>query len=182
MPAWSLKPVRPNAKNALEALQKSTPENRRCADCGDSCASYCDLTWGIFLCVDCAGVHRALSFRVKGIGMSVWSDDEVQFLNARGNKNVNGELLRHFGGQLPSYKQKDALKRHIAEKYVQLQWKIPSPTEIPAKSSAFSNLCDASLDDPFATQPQFVEEPPLNPPLVEGFVVPERTSSPPSLL
>ena len=48
---------------------------------------YCVMTpFGVFVCSACAGVHRELSHKVKGISMSVFTDEDIQFLTENGNK------------------------------------------------------------------------------------------------
>ncbi len=42
--------------------------------------------FGIFVCSKCAGLHRELNHKVKGIGMCVFSNDEVAFLQKWGNE------------------------------------------------------------------------------------------------
>jgi hypothetical protein len=47
-------------KEKLFALLKY-PENAVCCDCGDKSPEWASTTLGVFLCVDCSGMHRKLS-------------------------------------------------------------------------------------------------------------------------
>lgn len=41
---------------------------------------------GIFVCSRCAGLHRELNHKVKGLGLCTFSNDEVEFLSKWGNE------------------------------------------------------------------------------------------------
>lgn len=43
------------------------------------------MDFGIFVCSTCAGIHRELSHKVKGVSMSNFSDKEAEFLAKWGN-------------------------------------------------------------------------------------------------
>ena len=34
------------------------PENSQCADCSEPSPTWASTNWGVFICVQCAGVHR----------------------------------------------------------------------------------------------------------------------------
>ena len=43
------------------------------------------MQYGIFVCSKCAGIHRELNTKVKGIGVCNFDDKEIAFLNKLGN-------------------------------------------------------------------------------------------------
>ena len=47
--------------------------------------TYVVINFGTFVCTRCSGIHRDLSNKVKGIGVSNFSDAELALLNRMGN-------------------------------------------------------------------------------------------------
>ncbi len=43
------------------------------------------MQYGTFVCSKCAGIHRELNTKVKGIGVCNFDDKEIAFLNKMGN-------------------------------------------------------------------------------------------------
>lgn len=52
--------------------------------------------FGVFVCSACAGIHRELNNKVKGISMSNFSDAECAFLKQWGNKVSKSKFDRTF--------------------------------------------------------------------------------------
>ncbi|XP_068434662.1 arf-GAP with dual PH domain-containing protein 2 isoform X2 [Clinocottus analis] len=81
-----------NAKLLLELLK--LPGNCRCADCGAPDPQWASYKLGIFVCLNCSGIHRSLSNRVKSINLDFWEDELVevvvvlQFMESNGNASA----------------------------------------------------------------------------------------------
>ncbi|EQC39951.1 hypothetical protein, variant [Saprolegnia diclina VS20] len=83
-------------------LVRGSPENMACADCGVTLTTASDATWaaltfGAFVCLQCAGAHRQLGVnisRVKSVHMDSWTDDEVKRM--LGNRAVNAVYEKHL--------------------------------------------------------------------------------------
>lgn len=93
-------------KNAkiLEELRKG-PRNKICMDCNEKVICFIKLiqgttyivgTIGIFVCSRCAGLHREIGHKVKGISMCVFNNDEIEFLKKWGNENAAKTWLATF--------------------------------------------------------------------------------------
>lgn len=66
--------------------------NNQCVDCGSANPEWVSISWGCFLCVTCAGIHRSLGVqtsRVMSIRYDTWTDDQVEFIKRNGNRHVN---------------------------------------------------------------------------------------------
>ncbi|XP_053309189.1 arf-GAP with dual PH domain-containing protein 2 isoform X2 [Spea bombifrons] len=77
-----------NTRKQLLDLLK-LPENSECADCGEPDPEWVSCTLGVFICLQCSGIHRSPSIgKVKSVQLDNWEDDTVQFLKEHGNKKA----------------------------------------------------------------------------------------------
>uniref|UniRef100_A0A665TJ46 ArfGAP with dual PH domains 2 n=1 Tax=Echeneis naucrates TaxID=173247 RepID=A0A665TJ46_ECHNA len=74
-----------NNKILLDLVRQ--PGNNLCADCGAPDPDWASYTLGIFVCLNCSGMHRNLPdvSKVKSIRLDLWEDSLVQFMRERGN-------------------------------------------------------------------------------------------------
>mmetsp|Transcript_33085 Transcript_33085/g.72049 ORF Transcript_33085/g.72049 Transcript_33085/m.72049 type:complete len:407 (+) Transcript_33085:67-1287(+) len=87
-----------NRNEDVMKVMNADSRNRRCADCsaeigGDAWASLC---LGVFLCIQCCGVHRSLGTHVsqcRSLDLDDWSDEQISALT--GNAAANALLEAH---------------------------------------------------------------------------------------
>lgn len=74
-----------NNKILLDLVRQ--PDNNECADCGAPDPDWASYTLGIFVCLNCSGMHRNLPAvsKVKSIRLDHWDDSLVQFMREMGN-------------------------------------------------------------------------------------------------
>ncbi|XP_072318907.1 arf-GAP with dual PH domain-containing protein 2-like [Eucyclogobius newberryi] len=74
-----------NNKILLELMQKLG--NNVCADCGSPEPDWASYTLGIFVCLNCSGLHRNIPSvsRVKSVRLDFWDDTLVESMRKRGN-------------------------------------------------------------------------------------------------
>ncbi|XP_005993815.1 arf-GAP with dual PH domain-containing protein 2 [Latimeria chalumnae] len=74
-----------NKKVLLDLLQ--LPGNNQCADCGAPDPDWASYSLGIFICLNCSGIHRNLSgvSKVKSLRLDFWDDSLVEFMKKSGN-------------------------------------------------------------------------------------------------
>ena len=87
----------------------SDSENRKCFDCGLSPASWASVNNSIYLCVDCAGIHRGFGVNISYIRSNIidkWNEAQITFLKVGGNKRLR-ELLNLY--EVPKSTPKETL-------------------------------------------------------------------------
>ena len=112
----------------LEEIRK-LGGNKSCFDCGEKGVTYVVIKMGVFVCSRCSGIHRELGNMVKGIGVSNFTEKEINFLKEVGNDNAKEIWLAKFKGSLPSSTDDKAIKEHINSKYTLKKWFSSTPIE-----------------------------------------------------
>ncbi|EAN97173.1 hypothetical protein, conserved [Trypanosoma cruzi] len=74
------------------------PENRECFECSAKQPRWASTNLGIFLCLRCAGIHRAMGThvsKVRSTNMDTWEDPMIECCECIGNKR--GRVLYEHG-------------------------------------------------------------------------------------
>ncbi|CAG5132727.1 unnamed protein product [Candidula unifasciata] len=118
-------------RNTLLALMQQDGNNE-CADCGEKKIDWASPTFGVFLCQECAGIHRGLSSpqsRIKSLYLDKWDEDQVQVMRTIGNNQAKLKYELH----VPVYYKKPTSqsvyvlkKEWIIAKYQRLEFTDPA--------------------------------------------------------
>jgi len=103
----------------LEEIKKRTP-NKTCFDCGEKGTTYAAMDFGTFVCSRCAGLLREINFKVKGTGVSIFKEKEIDLLDKMGNENAKKIWMGKFkenSDKKPDPKDAEELKRFLITKY-----------------------------------------------------------------
>ncbi|XP_050371754.1 ADP-ribosylation factor GTPase-activating protein AGD5 [Argentina anserina] len=111
-----------NAKHRkiLEGLLK-LPENRECADCKAKGPRWASVNLGIFVCMQCSGIHRSLGVhisKVRSATLDTWLPEQVAFIQSMGNEKANS----YWEAELPPNYDRVGIENFIRAKYEDKRW------------------------------------------------------------
>ena len=112
---------------------KKREENKKCFDCGEKGTTYVCIDFGTFICSRCAGILRELNFKVKGTGVSIFNQKEIDLLDKNGNevaKKIWMAKYKEGKDKKPNNKNDDELREFLNKKYKEKKWmKKPKKNE-----------------------------------------------------
>ena len=107
----------------MEQLKKEG-SNKQCFDCGEKGTTYIVQDFGTFVCSRCAGILRELNYKVKGTGVCIFKQKDIDLVKANGNDKAYQKWMGRFKPEkhkLPDPKKYDDVKQHIIDKYKRKQ-------------------------------------------------------------
>ncbi|KAH0689907.1 hypothetical protein KY289_017265 [Solanum tuberosum] len=155
-----------NAKHAkiLEGLLK-LPENRECADCRGRAPRWASINLGIFICLQCSGIHRSLGVhisKVRSTTLDTWLPEQISFMQCVGNEKSNN----YWEADLSASVDRSDIGKFIRTKYQDKKWASrynpqPGLSDMIGETSDFGGKADVprkarkySLEeDVFSIQP-----------------------------
>ena len=183
-------------ESPADAMRKLTklPPNKRCADCNTKLPQCVNLTVGSFICLTCSGIHREINSKIKSLGHSTFTDQEVEMMKQIGNDKVNAMWLARYdpenernrmNRQPDGNQNQNHLRTWIRRKYNDKHWYssdgsagsggsggVSAPT--PPSSSSRGGSGGGRNNQP---QPTVVQIPTANNPPVDLFASPSPVAT-----
>ena len=104
---------------------KKREENKKCFDCGEKGTTYVCIDFGTFICSRCAGILRELNFKVKGTGVSIFNQKEIDILEKNGNDVAYKIWMAKYKegkDKKTNNKNDDELREFLKKKYKDKKW------------------------------------------------------------
>ncbi|EIW61669.1 ArfGap-domain-containing protein [Trametes versicolor FP-101664 SS1] len=94
-------------KTLQELIKREDLDNKRCIDCSNPNPQWASLSFAVFLCLQCAGVHRGfgvhISF-VRSVSMDTWQEEQIKRMQLGGNSPFK-EFMKTYDPQTGGYKE-----------------------------------------------------------------------------
>ena len=186
--AGDSKGLTPEAAAAARAVVERAARagaNRCCADCGDTPAGWASASCGVFICQQCAGVHRGLGVHVsvvRSLTLDAWTPAQAAFMAATGNAvaNAHWEAALPPGFVRPSPQQVDGRRPPELEAFIRRKYSgafVRAGTTWPPKAGGAAPERLPPPLPPHAPPPPLPPRKPL-PPLPEAAPAPPPSVAP----
>ena len=91
----------------------------------DKITTYVCMDFGTFICSRCSGILRELNFKVKGTGVSIFNQKEIDILEKNGNDVAQKIWMAKYKegkDKKPNTKNDDELRKFLKDKYKNKKW------------------------------------------------------------
>lgn len=141
-------------KRLAVVMKDPSAGNKYCAECNQKQPRWTSTNLGIFICIDCAGIHRKLGVHIskcRSTNLDLWTEPLVRAMERMGNKKANSVYeygLSKSAGRKPvpgdaAYKT----EAYIRDKYINKRWWKPTKSKKKKKGGSDSDSESSSDSD-----------------------------------
>lgn len=133
--SWPTSLIQRDDKKSHATLKKlrDLPGNKECAECRASPTTWASVSLGVFVCMDCAQVHRSLGVHISKVkscmGTYLWCPDELERMKEVGNTRAWALYTggaKDFEIKKPAADSPQAEREQFArDKYERKRWMHP---------------------------------------------------------
>lgn len=103
------------------------PYNRICADCQCKPSEWASTSLGVFICINCSGVHRSLGTHisfVRSCTLDTWTYEQAKLMQGIGNKIANSYWEARMPDNFvrPDESNRSLMELFIRQKYAMKKW------------------------------------------------------------
>uniref|UniRef100_A0A0K0F6D4 Arf-GAP domain-containing protein n=1 Tax=Strongyloides venezuelensis TaxID=75913 RepID=A0A0K0F6D4_STRVS len=135
----------------LEILGKLTKEeeNKYCADCGEKQPRWASHNLGVFVCINCAGLHRQLGVhisKIKSVNLDKWTPEQVQFMRLMGNAKAKAVYEAELPGNFIRPRSGPGMEHFLRAKYESRKYQLKGwVPPVPKASDLLSDIDSGAI-------------------------------------
>ncbi|KAF8128922.1 putative GTPase activating protein for Arf-domain-containing protein [Boletus edulis] len=167
-----------NHRTLMELVLK--PGNDVCADCKARAPRWASYNLGIFICVNCASIHRKIGThitKVKSITLDKWNKEQVEVMKEKGNIKSNTMYNPDEARHPPPTNMVDSDRDSELEKFIRSKYelkrfmdrKLSPPSQHLMAASAVARPRSTPLTDSTKIERKTSPGPPLPPKTPENL-------------
>jgi len=140
----------------IRAFQRTSPANKRCADCTELGPTYICLDFQTFICQYCSGIHREFGHKIKSISLSQWTIHELEDLQKGGNDTNNACWLARWSKEdsEPNSADPQTVRDFLRQKYKDKKWwraeKVPKAEKPKPSTESVTESSSVKVPSPTA--------------------------------